>query len=126
MGEAPSDAVLPSTDVDLEFGSAYTANAQTAVTGWTFNGWYTDEACTVKWTDGAELPGSMTLYGKWTKNSETPVTPAETQTPSKPKPASKAKKGVPQTGDESFAAVPALLAGGVAAIALGVKARRRN
>lgn len=117
VGDAPSDAVLPSTDVDLEFGSAYTAKAQAMVTGWTFDGWYTDEACTVKWTDGAELPGSMTLYGKWTKNPEAPATP---------KPSSKAKKGVPQTGDESFAAAPALLAGGAAAIALGAKARRRN
>ena len=126
VGDAPSDAVLPSTDVDLEFGSAYTAKAQASVDGWTFAGWYTDEACTVKWTDGAELPGSMTLYGKWTKNPEAPATPAETQKPTTPKPASKAKKGVPQTGDQSFAAVPALLAGGVAAIALGVKARRRN
>lgn len=126
VGEAPSDAVLPSTDVDLAFGSAYTAKAQAAVAGWTFDGWYTDEACTVKWTDGAELPGSMTLYGKWTKNPETPVTPAETQKPTTPKPASKAKKGVPQTGDQSFAAVPALLAGGAAAVALGAKARRRE
>lgn len=126
VGDAPSDAVLPSTDVDLEFGSAYTAKAQAAVAGWTFDGWYTDEACTVKWTDGAELPGSMTLYGKWTKNPEAPATPAETQKPTTPKPASKAKKGVPQTGDQSFAAVPALLAGGAAAIALGAKACRRE
>ena len=126
VGEAPSDAVLPSTDEDLEFGCAYTAKAQAAVAGWTFDGWYADEACTVKWTDGAELPGSMTLYGKWTKNPETPATPADTQTPTTTKPASKAKKGIPQTGDQSFAAVPALLAGGAAAIALGVKARRRE
>lgn len=126
VGDAPGGAVLPSTDVDLEFGSAYTAKAQAAVAGWTFDGWYADEACTVKWADGAELPGSMTLYGKWTKNPEAPATPAETQKPTTPKPASKAKKGVPQTGDESFAAAPALLAGGAAAIALGVKARRRE
>lgn len=126
VGEAPSDAVLPSTDVDLEFGSAYTAKAQAAVAGWTFDGWYADEACTAKWTDGAELPGSMTLYGKWTKNPETPAMPAETQKSTTPKPASKAKKSVPQTGDQSFAAVPALLAGGAAAIALGAKARRRE
>ena len=126
VGEAPSDAVLPSTDVNLEFGCAYTAKAQAAVAGWTFDGWYTDENCTVKWMDGAELPGSITLYGKWTKNPEAPATPAETQKPTTPKPASKAKKGVPQTGDQSFAAAPALLAGGAAAIALGAKARRRN
>ena len=126
VGDAPSDAVLPSSDVNLEFGSAYTAKAQASVDGWAFAGWYTDEACTVKWTDGAELPGSMTLYGKWTKNPDTPATPAETQKPTTSKPASKAKKGVPQTGDQSFAAVPAFLAGGASAIALGAKVRRRD
>lgn len=126
VGDAPSDALLPSTDVDLEFGSSYTAKVQAAVAGWTFDGWYADEACTVKWEDGAELPGAMTLYGKWTKNPEAPATPAETQKPTTPKSASKAKKGVPQTGDESFAAAPALLGGGAAAIVLGAKARRRE
>lgn len=74
----------------------------------------------------------MTLYGKWTKNPGTPATPSEEvkkDTPSDTtnKPAKKqVKKSVPQTGDESFAAAPALLAGGAAAIALGVKARRRE
>lgn len=48
VGDAPSDAVLPSPDENLEFGSAYTAKAQEAVAGWTFDGWYADEACTVK------------------------------------------------------------------------------
>lgn len=38
VGDAPSDAVLPSTDVDLAFGSAYTAKAQASVAGWTFDG----------------------------------------------------------------------------------------
>lgn len=126
VGEAPEKAKLPDADEGLEVGSAYAAKEQKAVDGWTFDGWYTDEGCTVLWNDGDSLTGSMTLYGKWTKNPETPATPADTQTPTTTKPASKAKKGIPQTGDQSFAAVPALLAGGAAAIALGVKARRRE
>lgn len=126
VGEAPEKAKLPDADEGLEVGSAYAAKEQKAVDGWTFDGWYTDEGCTVLWNDGDSLTGSMTLYGKWTKNPETPATPADTQTPTTTKPASKAKKGIPQTGDQSFTAVPALLAGGAAAIALGVKARRRE
>lgn len=126
VGDAPANAELPDGDEGLEVGSSYTAQTQNPVDGYTFDGWYTDEGCTDKWNDGTPLTGSMTLYGKWTKNPEAPATPAETQKPTTPKPASKAKKGVPQTGDESFAAAPALLAGGAAAIALGVKARRRE
>ena len=126
VGDAPTNAVLPDADEGLEVGSPYTAQTQNPVDGWTFAGWFTDEACTTQWVDGTPLTGSMTLYGKWTKNPETPATPADTQKPTTPKPASKAKKGVPQTGDQSFAAVPALLAGGAAAIALGAKARRRE
>lgn len=38
--------------------------------GWTFNSWYTDEDCTAKWDDDAELATSMTLFGKWTKNTD--------------------------------------------------------
>lgn len=32
--------------------------------------WYTDEDCTAKWDDDAELATSMTLFGKWTKNTD--------------------------------------------------------
>lgn len=126
VGDAPEGAKVPDADTELELYAPYTAKVQKGIDGYTFAGWFTDDACTTQWVDGTPLTGSMTLYGKWTKNPEAPATPAETQKPTTPKPASKAKKGVPQTGDESFAAAPALLAGGAAAIALGVKARRRE
>ena len=128
VGDAPANAELPDGDEGLEVGSSYTAQTQNLVEGYTFDGWFTDEACTAKWVDGTPLTGSMTLYGKWTKNPETPATPAETQKPTTNKPAKKqVKKSVPKTGDETSSALPFALFGGAAAvIGLGVKSRRRE
>lgn len=128
VGDAPSNAKLPDGDGNLEVGSAYTAKTQNPVDGYTFDGWYTDEACTTKWNDGTPLTGSMTLYGKWTKNPEAPATPAETQKPTTNKPAKKqVKKSIPKTGDETSSALPFALFGGAAAvIGLGVKSRRHE
>ena len=128
VGDKPANAVLPDDDEGLEVGSSYTAKTQNPVDGWTFAGWYTDEGCTAKWNDGTPLTGSMTLYGKWTKNSEAPATPAETQKPTTNKPAKKqVKKSIPKTGDETSSALPFALFGGAAAvIGLGVKSRRHE
>lgn len=128
VGDRPANAKLPGADKGLEVGSPYTAQAQNPVEGYTFAGWFTDEACTTKWNDGDALTGSMTLYGKWTKNPETPATPAETQKPTTNKPAKKqVKKSVPKTGDETSSALPfALFGGAAAAIGLGIKSRRHE
>ena len=127
VGDVPANAELPGADEGLET-SPYTAKTQNPVDGWTFAGWYTDEACTTQWVDGTSLTGSMTLYGKWTKNPETPATPAETQKPTTNKPAKKqVKKSIPKTGDETSSALPFALFGGAAAvIGLGVKSRRHE
>lgn len=122
VGTRPNDVTLPASDEGLEVGASYTSKPQAAVDGWTFDGWYTDEACTAKWEDGAELTGSMTLYGKWTQD---PVAPSAPQTPgaSDAKPAG---KELPQTGDSASAAPLALLAGATAALTAGLTARRRS
>ena len=122
VGTRPNDVTLPASDEGLEVGASYTAKPQAAMDGWTFDGWYTDEACTAKWEDGAELTGSMTLYGKWTQD---PVAPSAPQTPgaSDAKPAG---KELPQTGDSASAAPLALLAGATAALTAGLTARRRS
>lgn len=122
VGTRPNDVTLPASDEGLEVGASYTAKPQAAVEGWTFDGWYTDEACTAKWEDGAELTGSMTLYGKWTQD---PVAPSAPQTPgvSDAKPAG---KELPQTGDSASAAPLALLAGATAALTAGLTVRRRS
>ena len=128
VGDAPANAKLPDDDEGLEVGSSYTAQTQNPVEGYTFAGWFTDDACTTQWVDGTPLTGSMTLYGKWTKNPETPATPAETQKPTTNKPAKKqVKKSVPKTGDETSSALPfALFGGAAAAIGLGIKSRRHE
>ena len=119
VGDAPEGAKVPDADTDLELGAAYTAKAQQPVDGYTFDGWYTDEACTAKWNDGDELTGSMTLYGKWTKNPAAQTTPdAGNKAPD---------KKLPQTGDTTSVALPALLAGGsLAALGAGIALRRRE
>ena len=103
------------TNADGQLTSLPTATME----GYTFDGWYTDEACTTKWNDGDALTGSMTLYGKWTKNPAAPTTPdAGNKTPD---------KKLPQTGDTTSAALPALLAGGsLAALGAGIALRRRE
>ena len=118
VGDAPEGAKAPDADTNLELG-AYTAKAQQPVDGYTFDGWYTDKTCTAKWNDGDELTGSMTLYGKWTKNPAAPATPdAGNKTPD---------KKLPQTGDTESAALPALLTGGsLAALGAGIALRRRE
>ena len=133
VGDRPANAKLPDADKGLEVGSSYTAQTQNPVEGYTFAGWFTDDACTTKWNDGDALTGSMTLYGKWTKNPETPATPSEEvkkDTPSDTtnKPAKKqVKKSVPKTGDETSSALPfALFGGAAAAIGLGIKSRRHE
>lgn len=128
VGDAPANAKLPDGDEGLEVGSSYTAQTQDPVDGYTFAGWFTDDACTTQWVDGTPLTGSMTLYGKWTKNPEAPATPAETQKPTTNKPAKKqVKKSVPKTGDETSSALPfALFGGAAAAIGLGIKSRRHE
>lgn len=125
VGTRPNGANLPAADKDLELGSAYTAKSQDPVTGWTFDGWYTDESCTTKWADGTELSGSMTLYGKWTQDPVAPLTPEATASPSATE-AKPANKELPQTGDESLAAPLALLGGAVVAVGAGVALRLRN
>lgn len=128
VGDAPANAELPDGDEGLEVGSNYTAKTQNPVDGYTFAGWFIDDACTTQWVDGTPLTGSMTLYGKWTKSPETPATPVETQKPTTNKPAKKqVKKSVPKTGDETSSALPfALFGGAAAAIGLGIKSRRHE
>lgn len=40
--------------------------------GYTFAGWYTDEACTEAYDFGAAVTADMTLYAKWVKNAVNP------------------------------------------------------
>ena len=49
-------------------GGKVTAPAELIKTGYTFGGWYSDEALTQAWDfDGSTVDGTTTLYAKWTK-----------------------------------------------------------
>ena len=49
-----------------------TKPADPAREGYTFAGWYTDEACTEAYDFSAAVTADMTLYVKWTKNAVNP------------------------------------------------------
>lgn len=122
VGEAPEKAKFPDADKGLEVGSVYASKEQKAVDGWTFDGWYTDEGCTVLWNDGDSLTGSMTLYGKWTKKPVQPSDKPKTESAKK----TKSTKSLPSTGDKSSAVMTAALAGvGTAVLGFGEAIRRR-
>ena len=63
----PSDVTPPADDY-IRTGTAYTAKAQEAThQGYSFKGWFTDDACTLSYTDGTVLSTDTILYGKWEK-----------------------------------------------------------
>lgn len=124
VGDAPEEAQLPASVTGLATNEAFTAAEQQAVDGWTFDGWYVDEACSAKWVDGTELGASMTLYGKWTRDPE-PAPVPEPQEPAATKPAKKtSQKKVPATGDATSGAFALLAVAGLVAAGTAVKVRK--
>ncbi len=68
-GDVPADAKLPATERMPE-GTAYNADSKTKSTDYyTFDGWYTDSACTKKYVDGTKIYENTVLYGKWTRKT---------------------------------------------------------
>ena len=62
----PTDVTPPANDC-IRNGTAYTAKVQQDTNqGYVFDGWYTDEQCTLPYADGTVLDADTTLYGKWT------------------------------------------------------------
>jgi uncharacterized repeat protein (TIGR02543 family) len=60
-------AVDPQT---VEAGGTVTLPANPVKTGYTFEGWYSDEAFATRWDFSADtVNAAMTLYAQWTKNS---------------------------------------------------------
>ena len=57
--------------------------------GYTFEGWYLDEDCTIPYDFSTPVTGDITLYAKWTKVAE--PTPPEPEEPTPP--------GPPSTGE---------------------------
>lgn len=68
----PSDVTPPADDY-IRTGTAYTAKVQEAThENYTFAGWFTDDACTLSYTDGTVLSTDTILYGKWEKIATPP------------------------------------------------------
>ena len=53
-------------------GSTVTKPADPTREGYTFAGWYTDEACTEAYDFSTAVTADVTLYAKWTKNAVNP------------------------------------------------------
>jgi len=74
-GIKPNSAVLPSNG-EVNYGATYDAAVQTAVPGWNFNGWFTENTVTNAYVDGTVIDETnftelatddeITLYGSWT------------------------------------------------------------
>lgn len=129
--DATKDAV-----VAVPNGDPVAAPADPERDGYTFAGWFSDEACTQAWDFESPVTSDMTLYAKWAKvgdeGGEEPIIPIEPgdEGDGQKDDAQKdeAEGGLAGTGDAAplaaagaAAAVAALVAGGVA-----VAARRRG
>lgn len=124
--------------------------------GYTFAGWYADEALTEAYDFGSPVNEDTTLYAKWTEDGgsekpEPPVDPEDPNKPGKPEDPNKpgkpedpnkpvdpnkpgkpgagnkpSKPGLPQTGDNTLVAVGAASAAGIAMVAAGAVVYRRR
>lgn len=66
------DAAMPDSQRVKE-GKTATEPADTPqLKGYTFGGWYTDEACTQAYDFNTPVTADLTLYAKWTKNATNP------------------------------------------------------
>ncbi|MBQ9068321.1 MAG: InlB B-repeat-containing protein [Eggerthellaceae bacterium] len=52
-------------------GTSVTAPQDPTVTGYTFDGWFTDSECTTPYNFGSTVDGNLTLYAKWTVTKRT-------------------------------------------------------
>lgn len=70
-----SKTVAEGSKVDLPTGLSKS--------GYTFGGWFSDEACTKVWNVNDTVTADIKIYAKWTKNTApyVPSTPVETPTP---------------------------------------------
>ena len=66
------DAAMPDSQRVKEGKAATEPSTKPWCKGYTFAGWYTDEACTKAYDFSAAVTADMTLYAKWTKNAVNP------------------------------------------------------
>lgn len=59
----------------VEEGNKATRPTDPSANGYTFDGWYSDSALTTLYSFNSNVTSNLTLYAKWTANSETPEIP---------------------------------------------------
>lgn len=66
------DAAMPDSQRVKEGKAATEPSTKPQSKGYTFAGWYTDEACTQAYDFGTPVTADLTLYAMWTKNAVNP------------------------------------------------------
>lgn len=66
------DAAMPDSQRVMEGKAATEPSTQPQCKGYTFGGWFTDEACTQAYDFSTPVTADLTLYAKWTKNAVNP------------------------------------------------------
>ena len=66
------DAAMPDSQRVMEGKAATEPSTQPQCKGYTFGGWFTDEACTQAYDFSTPVTADLTLYVKWTKNAVNP------------------------------------------------------
>lgn len=66
------DAAMPDSQRVKEGKAATEPSTKPQCKGYTFGGWYTDEACTQAYDFSTPVTADLTLYAKWTKNATNP------------------------------------------------------
>lgn len=64
--------------IEVDAGSTVTLPTTTR-DGYTFEGWYKDQAFNTAFTEGTTITANTTLYAKWVKNSEDPIVTPTTE-----------------------------------------------
>ena len=128
-------ATTLTVQTDLSYGDTITKPADPVKDGYTFAGWYKDEACTQPWDFETGIPGDMTLYAKWTAIEATPTATATATAVTTPQPtktqSTTATTSAPQATtaaavSPTLVQTPAPVAGALfGLLAAGVLLRRR-
>lgn len=64
VGTTPDGVSVPSTQT-VSSGATAAQPELASVSGWTFNGWYTDESLTQQYNFATPVNSNITLYGSW-------------------------------------------------------------
>ncbi len=65
--------------LSVEDGKTAEKPADPTKEGYTFGGWYADEACTTEWSFDTPITADTTIYAKWTEETITPPVPPEVE-----------------------------------------------